>query len=350
MVERYKPPAEKPVKKKIKKKIKRETYFDKPPKKFISSGCTTLDCAAGGGWPLGRIINVVGDRAVGKTLLAIEACSNFNRLYPDGHVWYREAEAAFDEEYAERLGLPKGKVDFGPEGIETIWDTIEVVFRDMEKCIQIATKSGQPGLYIIDSLDALSSTDEMKRDIDKGSYKTDKAKVMSELFRRLVRGLKQANILLIVISQIRDKIGVTFGDKKSRSGGKALDFYATHIFYLSNLGAIKKTIRGNSRQVGVRVRGKFKKNKVSVPFREAEFSIKFFYGIDDAEACVTWLKDTGYITPKEAKKEITTLDKEFKQDFIAYKKHHLALSKEVKDCWNEVENEFLPAHSKYGSS
>lgn len=342
MVERYKPNTS------GERRSKNDGYFGKKRKiSFVSSGCTTLDCSAGGGWPLGRVVNIVGDKAVGKTLLAIEACANFARQYPKGHIWYREAEAAFDEDYADKLGLPKKRVDFGPEGTDTIWDTVESVFRDLEKCIQIATKSGEPGMYIIDSLDALSSTDEMKRDIDKGSYKTDKAKVLSELFRRLVRGLKKANILLIVVSQIRDRIGITFGDKKSRSGGKALDFYASHIFYVSHLGNIKKTIRGNTRQVGVRVRGKFKKNKITVPFREAEFQIKFFYGIDDAEACVTWLKDTGYMTPKEAKKESTILEKEFKRDFTLYKRHARALSKEVQSYWAEVEEEFLPLHSKY---
>jgi len=81
--------------------------------RFIPSGCVLLDCVLGGGWPLGRIVNVVGDKAVGKTLLAIEAAANFVTVYPKGHIWYRQAEADFDEHYARRLGLPVDKIDFG---------------------------------------------------------------------------------------------------------------------------------------------------------------------------------------------------------------------------------------------
>src|SRR5262245_13229029 len=81
---------------------------------FISSGCTVLDCVLGGGWPLGRISNIVGDRSTSKTGLVMEACSNFAIKYPKGRILYREAEAAFDVNYAASMGMPVDRVEFAP--------------------------------------------------------------------------------------------------------------------------------------------------------------------------------------------------------------------------------------------
>ena len=140
-------------------------YFPEegPPSGFIPSGCALLDCVLGGGWALGRVSNVVGDKSVGKTLLAIEACANFARRFPNGSMWYRESEAAFDEKYATRLGLPLGRVDFGPEGVGTEWETVEDVIDDLGKKVDRARETGEPGLYIVDTLDALSDRAEQNR-------------------------------------------------------------------------------------------------------------------------------------------------------------------------------------------
>src|SRR5260221_11413579 len=90
-------------------------YFTnpKPAYSFVKSGCTLLDCALGGGWALGRVVNIVGDKSTAKTALAVEALTNFVRDYPDGKAAYRDAEAAFDQGYSEAMGLPLEKVDFG---------------------------------------------------------------------------------------------------------------------------------------------------------------------------------------------------------------------------------------------
>src|SRR5206468_8961680 len=106
---------------------------------------------------------------------------------------------------------------------------------------------------------------EQKREIDDGSYGANKAKKMGELFRRLVADLEEANVLLIVVSQLRDKIGVMFGEKQTRTGGRALDFYASHIVWLAEIGKIKKTIQKVERVIGVNVRARVKKNKVGLP-------------------------------------------------------------------------------------
>lgn len=261
------------------------SYFTSPKKdiQFIGSGCKTLDLALGGGWARGRISNIVGDKAVGKTLLAIEACANFNMSVPKGNIRYREAESAFDESYAAALGFPVEKVDRG-DPIETIED----LFEDLEKVIKGARG---PELYIVDSLDALSDREEMKRDITEGSYGAEKAKKLSQLFRRQVRGLAEKDIHLMVISQIRDKMNaMAFAKKQQRSGGKAMDFYASQVLWLAQIEKVKRTIGGFTRVTGTWVKGTVEKNKIGLPYREAEFKILFGHGIDDREACVEYLK------------------------------------------------------------
>src|SRR5258708_4237909 len=102
---------------------------------FFSTGCTLLDCTIGGGWVLGRIGNVIGDRSTGKTLLAIEACANFVRTYPKGRMRYREAEAAFDRSYAEALGMPIDRVEFGDEDkFRTVSDFFKDLGEFLDKC------------------------------------------------------------------------------------------------------------------------------------------------------------------------------------------------------------------------
>jgi len=268
-------------------------YFKQEPLQFIRTGCTLLDCVLGGGWPLGRVSNIVGDRSSGKTLLAIEATANFARQFPDGHIWYREAEAAFDEGYAVTLGLPVDRVDFGPEGVGSRWDTVEDVFNDMMACIEQAKESGQPGLYIIDSLDAISSDAEMARKVGEATFGGEKPKMMGELFRKLIRELGATKIHVMVISQVRDKIGFTMGEKHTRTGGKALDFYATHIVWLAHLKQLTRTINKVKRVTGIQVKAKAKKNKVNTPFLECDFNIRFAYGIDDYVASLDWLTDVG---------------------------------------------------------
>lgn len=315
---------------------------------FISTGCINFDCAIGGGWPLGRMSNLVGDKSTGKTLCAIEAAANFTRKWPEGLIFYREAEAAFDEDYAETLGLPTGRVDFGPDGLGTAWETIEDIYEDLQKACDECIKQGQPGLYIIDSLDALSSRAELTRKIDEGSYGMEKQKQLGQLFRRLVRKIKEANVHLMIISQIREKIGVMFGEKYRRSGGKALDFYATQVVYLSHMKTLKRTVGGVERPIGIRVKAKCTKNKVALPMRECEFSIQFGYGIDELPAAIEWLeqvkKAKDLLDGEDAKKFIARVEA---LDRKAFNAEMRKVRKYFRKTWDEIESRFIPARRKY---
>lgn len=323
----------------------RTDYFGKRQVQFIPSGCMLLDCVLGGGWPLGRISNIVGDKAVGKTLLAIEAAANFHRLHPEGHIWYREAEAAFDTDYASTLGLPVEDVDFGDQS----WETIEDIFEDMSRCIKQAQKSDRPGLYIVDSLDALSSRAEMDRDVEKGSFGLEKQKKLGELFRRHVRALHNTKICVLIISQIRDKIGAMFGDKHTRSGGRALDFYASIILYLSHLQTVKQTVSNVKRATAVRIKAQAKKNKITLPFRDCEFTIRFGFGVDDLAASLQFLKETNRLSLIKFTGNIKPyLDESDELSPEAYQKRLDRVNKAVLKAWFEIEDRFKPARSKYG--
>lgn len=319
------------------------------PKVFIRSGCVLLDCVLGGGWPLGRTSNIVGDKSTGKTLLAIEACANFARVYPKGKIWYREAEAAFDIDYATQLGLPVRQVDFGAEGIDTLWNTIEEVIADI---LQVTAKERAkprnkqtPGLYIIDSLDALSDIAEQDRAVGEGSYGASKAKQMSELFRRCTREIKATKIHLMVISQIRDRIGIRFGERYGRSGGHALDFYASQILWLHYVRPVVRKLRGTERTVGIRVKAKCKKNKIGAPFRDCEFDIHFGYGIRDMEASLAWLSEMKLLPRLKLKEDFIAEVAALPASEATVKA--LWLQAQVVAAWQEVERGFLPERRKY---
>lgn len=305
---------------------------------FIHSGCKVFDLALGGGWAEGRIANIVGDKSTGKTLLAIEASANFLHKYKErkvkAKVRYRETEAAFDEEYAAALGMPTHLVDFG----DPIY-TVEGLFKDLNAVVEGAKG---PELYILDSLDALSDEAELERDMDKGTFGAQKAKNLSQLFRRLTMKMAKKQVTVIIISQVRDKIGAMFGRKTTRSGGRALDFYASQVAYLQHLGTITQTVKGRKLATGVDIRAKIDKNKIGLPFREAAFPIRFGFGIDDMEACVNYLADVKII--KNAKAEIKAINK---LDDKAYRKELRILHKQVEKNWREMDAETLPTRSKY---
>lgn len=321
-------------------------YFtnDEKDVEFFSSGCTGLDLALGGGWAEGRIANIVGDKSTGKTLLCIEACANFRLKYPKGKIFYREAESAFDKGYASALGMPVNSIDFGDP-----METVEDVFEDIER---VLARLKGPGLYILDSLDALTDRAELKRDLDEGSYGANKAKQLSQLFRRLVRKMERKHLTIIIISQVRDKIGAMFGRKTTRSGGKALDFYASQVVYLAHLGTEYRKVRGTQKATGVNVKAKLDKNKVGLPFREFEFPITFGYGTDDLRACVAYLKVINALEDAGIKKSIDP--KAYAADCMAdmtraeYNAELKRAQKAVRSRWREMEISIMPKMKKYG--
>jgi recombination protein RecA len=304
---------------------------------FFSSGCALLDCVLGGGWALGKVSNIVGDKSTGKTLLAIEASANFVTTFKDGEVEYVEAESAFDPAYARTLGLPDERLTLTQDvrTVEEMWRRIEA------RCERT---DGTPQLMIIDSLDALSDEAEMEREAGAGSYGMEKAKQLSIGFRKHIDQMSAANLHVMFISQVRDNItAIAWAKKVKRSGGHALDFYASQVLWLYEKGKIKRTVGGLERPIGIEVTAKCEKNKVGYPFRECELSVLYGFGIDDVLAAFNWCKSAA---PERIGDLIDGATKE------NYKRHLTKVKRAdvgpwITALWNEIDLQFQPTTRKY---
>ena len=318
-------------------------YFKDKPVTFIDSGSTLLNLVLSGGYPLGRFVNIVGDKSTGKTLLAMEAFANFHRQFPDGAMYYAEVEAAFDKSYARSYGIPIDKVDFvevsddKDEGESRRLKTVEEWYAHLTETVEKHKVSKTPGLYVLDSLDSLSDAAELDRGFEEGTFGTGKAKNLSKLFRMIVDDVERTNICVIIVSQIRDKIGVSFGETKTRAGGRALDFYASQSLWLAHLGEVTGTWREKKRAIGVRVKAKCKKNKIGLPLRECEFRILFGYGVDDERSCLEWLATmkVDEFAGMTKTKAMHAIEKD--RDAISQ-----AIKDQTRDVWQEFDQRLAP--------
>ena len=354
-------------------------YFieDKPHLEFIHSGCTLLDCVLGGGWAEGRVANVLGDPSTGKTLVSIEGMVNFIFKYAKGQPYYAEAEGAFDKLYAAALGAPIEKIRFPfddldserptVEHVETLlntvidecfdrtnknaWDTAECKHTKITAhvCVRCKKKEPQPhpGILIIDSLDGLTCKAELDRKFGEGTYGTEKARLLSELFRRNALAMSNAKVTLFVISQTRDNIGSMFGGSTT-SGGRAIGFYSSQTLQLRQTKQIKRTVRGVERAVGIEIMARMKKSKVGIPLRECSFPILFGYGIDDLTANIKFLETVGKEERfLEGKALSTFVKKTHEMDREKYNGLKAAVAEVVRAEWKILEKDFLPKRAKY---
>ena len=322
----------------------------------IPTGATLLDLALNSGWALGRACNIVGDTAAGKTLIAIEAMINFGQKYGVKNIRFNEAENAFSRDYAESIGLPPG-IKFVGDEAERPEDrrgsrTVEEFQADFEKWLKPRIGKGGPCMYVLDSFDALEAESELKRNFGDRQPGV-KAALSSEFYRTHIADINSANCLLLIVSQLREAIGVMFGESKVRSGGKAHDFYASQIVWLATSRPIRSKVAGVERITGTHSVFNVKKNKIGKPFSRAPLVVSYNYGIDDELSNLEWLQENklgaaGRLTISLDQYAEAVQDVRKARDFDTLLQMREELATAVRTRWQEIDDAMTPPVRKYG--
>lgn len=359
-----------PVAKRVEKPVPVES------KAIVPSGSVMLNLACSNtyraAYQLGRMVNLIGDSSSGKTYLALEmlaqcaqrkAFDNHRLIYDDGeHALSMNIRELFGEDLDERLEFPKYKVKVGKDEWEEC-DASRTV-EDFHFNVMDALDRG-PCIYVLDSADALTSEqdedklEEMRqaradgKDVS-GSYRMSKPKKFSELLQSIVAKLEKTDSFLLIISQTRANVEPGTFEKRTRSGGKALKFYASHEIWLSVKAKVRQKVKSSAatRVVGSEIIARVSKNKLTGASRDVSFDHRHGYGCDDIASTIDFLVAEKGISKSGAKitwrGEVYTTTNQL-IDAVENGNMEKLLFQDAEERWNEIEEELKPTRKpKYG--
>jgi recombination protein RecA len=263
-------------------------------KEWVSTGSSVLDLAISnrpyGGFPVGRITEISGLEQSGKTLLAVHGLKSTQQK--GGLAVYIDTENALAREFIEAIGVDLSKMLYLQlETVEDVFDTIEGIVEKVRK-----VDRNRLVTIVVDSIMGASTKVEIAAEYDKDGYATTKAIVLSKAMRKITNYLGRERICLILTNQLRTKMGISFGDPYTTSGGKAVAFHSSVRVRLKSVGQIKL----KEKVVGAVTKAQVVKNRLGPPLRTVEYSMYFDSGIDDYGSWLTVLKDNKIVSQANA--------------------------------------------------
>ncbi len=253
---------------------------------FISTGSTMLDLAISnrpnGGIGVGKITELNGLEGSGKSLIGSHLLASTQRK--DGIAVYIDTESAVSQEFLRAIGVDTKKMLYVHlETVEEIFDTIETIVTKIRE-----SNKDKLVTILVDSLAAASTKVEMDADFDKDGWATAKAIIISKAMRKITQMIARQKVALVFTNQLRQKLGVMFGDPWTTSGGKALPFHSSTRVRFKNAGQIKDK---KNNTIGIKIKGQVIKNRLGPPMRTAEFPLYFDKGIDNYGSWLTVMKE-----------------------------------------------------------
>ena len=287
-------------------------------KGWVGSGSSMLDLAIAnrpnGGFPVGRITEITGLEASGKSLLAAHALADTQKQ--GGLAVYIDTENAVSREFLEAIGLDLEKMLYVP------LDTIEDIFEAIESIVESVRQSSKDRLVtiVVDSVMGASTKIEQAADYDKDGWATSKAIILSKGMRKITNLLGRQKIALLFTNQLRSRLGVAFGDPWTTSGGKAIPFHSSVRLRLKSVGQIKVKKDGVDQTVGIKTRCQVIKNRMGPPLKTIDYDIYFESGIDNFGGWLNVMKQhklvsiagAWYTYTKADGTEVKFLSKDFK--------------------------------------
>ena len=260
-------------------------------KDWISTGSTLLDLAISnkphGGLAAGRIAEINGLEGSGKSLIGAHVLASTQKK--NGLAVYIDTESSVSAEFLQAIGINTDSMLYiHLETVEDVFDTIETIVTKIRE-----SSKDKLVTILVDSLAAASTKVEMDADFDKDGWATAKAIIISKAMRKITNLIARQKVCLIFTNQLRQKLGVMFGDPWTTSGGKALPFHASTRIRLKNMGQIKDTKKNT---IGIKIRAQVIKNRLGPPLRSAEFPLYFDKGIDDFGSWLNIMKDHKLVT------------------------------------------------------